>query len=42
MLMLPTTDVIAPARPFAPARAREINSSSVSLTLRRDEACVCP
>ena len=40
--MLPTTDVIAPDRPFAPARAREISSSSVSLTLRRDKAWVCP
>ncbi len=39
--MLPTTEVIAPTRPFDPARAWEINSSSVSLTLRRDEAWVC-
>ena len=38
MLMLPTTDVIAPGRPLASVRAREIRSSSVSLTLRRDEA----
>lgn len=42
MRMLPTTDLTAPGRPPAPARASEISSSSVALTLRREEAWVCP
>jgi len=42
MRMLPMTDLIASGLPRAPDRASEISASSVSLTLRREEACVCP